>query len=139
MTLEEKQLLLQDLCARLSYGVKCTTKLTGYNDVYIIQGVYEDNVFIDCPVYEEGDDEWMIESIIPFLRPMSSMTEEEKNEATQFEINNLGPIGFNWNLIVSNSSELIDWLNKKMFDYLGLIEKGLALEAPKDMYNTKTE
>lgn len=135
MTLEEKQLLLQDLCARLSYGVKCTTKLTGYNDVYIIQGVYEDNVFIDCPVYEEGDDEWMIESIIPFLRPMSSMTEEEKNEATQFEINNLGPIGFNWNLIVSNSSELIDWLNKKMFDYLGLIEKGLALEAPEGMYN----
>ena len=135
MTQEEKEILIQDICARLPYGIKCTTKLTGYNDVYVVQGMYEDNVFIDCPVYEEGDDEWMIESIIPFLRPMSSMTDEERNEATQFEINNLGPIGFNWNLIVSNSSELIDWLNKKMFDYRGLIPMGLALEAPEGMYN----
>jgi hypothetical protein len=32
---------------------------------------------------------------------------------------------------------LLDWLNKKMFDYRGLIEKGLAIEAPKGMYNTE--
>ena len=29
----------------------------------------------------------------------------------------------------------IDWLNKNKFDYRGLIPKGIALEAPKDMYN----
>jgi hypothetical protein len=34
---------------------------------------------------------------------------------------------------------LIDWLNAHHFDYRGLIEKGLALEAPEGMYNTKTE
>ena len=28
-----------------------------------------------------------------------------------------------------------DWLNKHHFDYRGLIEKGLALEAPEGMYN----
>ena len=122
MTQEEKQLLLQDLCARLSYGVKCTTKLTGYNDVYIIQGVYEDNVFIDCPVYEEGDDEWMIESIIPFLRPMSSMTEEEEWKYNYIKENHT-----NW--------EAYDYLNSIHIDYRGLISMGLAIEAPEGMYN----
>ena len=117
MTQEEKQLLLKDLCARLPYGIKCTTKLTGYNDVYVIQGVYEDNVFIDCPVYEEGDDEWMIESIIPFLRPMSSMTDEEKIQEDNTVL-----------------KYLQDFYNEHYLDYRGLIPMGLALEAPEDMY-----
>lgn len=128
MTQEEKSLLLKAICAGLPYGIKCTTKLTGYNDVYVIQGVYEDNVFIDCPVYEEGDNEWMIESIILFLRPMSSMTEEECEYYDGIR-----------RYLVRDDWEVVDWLNEHHFDYRGLIEKGLALEAPKDMYNTKTE
>ena len=34
-----------------------------------------------------------------------------------------------------NTLESYDWLNKHHFDYRGLIEKGLALKAPKGMYN----
>jgi hypothetical protein len=30
----------------------------------------------------------------------------------------------------------IDWLNKNMFDYRGLIPKGLANAAPEGMYNS---
>jgi hypothetical protein len=30
--------------------------------------------------------------------------------------------------------ETFDWLNAHHFDYRGLIEKGLALEAPEGMY-----
>ena len=61
---------------------------------------------------------------------MSSMTEEE------MEIFNsdFGGIEDGYNSI---ETKRIDWLNKKMFDYRGLIELGLALEAPKDMYNLK--
>lgn len=33
--------------------------------------------------------------------------------------------------------DFIDWLNKNHFDYRGLIEKGLAIEAPKDMYKNQ--
>ena len=160
MTEQEKQLLLKDLCARLPYGVKCTTKLTGYNDVYIVQGVFEDNVFIDCPVYEEGDDEWMIESIIPFLRPMSSMTEEEAKEiAILYGLKDILSIKITdeyidvavddgvcsterwtiWYDEIISSIEIFDWLNRKYFDYRGLIPMGLALEAPNGMYKTKTE
>lgn len=145
MTQEEKQLLLQDLCARLTYGIKCTTKLTGYNDVYVVQGVYEDNVFIDCPVYEEGDDEWMIESIIPFLRPMSSMTEEEKKTLWEELDKDTEILWENIDTQIINVYKgrcyrgnpvyhEIDFLNKNHFDWRGLIPMGLALEAPEGMY-----
>ena len=137
MTQEEKHTLLVDLSARLPYGTKCTTKLTGYNDVYIVQGMYEDNVFIDCPVYEEGDDEWMIESIIPFLRPMSSMTDEEK-EHLQSLHNIISDENYEdgyspaaWDAI----SEFNDYCHAHHLDNRGLIGKGLALEASEQMYN----
>ena len=53
---------------------------------------------------------------------MSSMTEEEEDE---YEI-----------ITRSSLTTHIDWLNKNMFDYRGLIKRGLALEAPKGMYST---
>ena len=118
MTQEEKQLLLiKDLGARLAYGV--IVHSLGMPHEQMLIGYIPDIEYYN---------------IKPYLRPMSSMTEEERNEATQFEINNLGPIGCNWNLLVSNSSQLVDWLNEKMFDYRGLIEEGLALKAPEGMY-----
>lgn len=33
--------------------------------------------------------------------------------------------------------QLIDWYNANHIDYRGLIDKGLALEAPADMYNNQ--
>lgn len=127
MTQEEKQLLLQDICARLPYGVKATTTANGWRDVYVVSGYNDDRIYLDCPVYDEGDDEWLVESVKPYLRPMSSMTEEEKEE---------------YNIIVdalfdTGISYLNDWLNSHHFDYRGLIPKGLAIEATEGMYNTK--
>ena len=54
---------------------------------------------------------------------MSSMTEEEKEERKMYTL-----VCGGW------TDEGFDWLNKKMFDYRGLIPMGLALETPKDMY-----
>ena len=150
MTQEDKQLLLKVLCEQLPYGIKCTIKLTGYNDAYVIQGVYEDTVFIDCPVYGEGDGERMVESIIPYLRPMSSMTDEVRWElgklCPDFEYLKLEEIDscLKWVFVYDESgrfkmswqefNDIQDWLNAHHFDYRGLIEKGLALEAPEGMY-----
>jgi len=70
----------------------------------------------------------------PYLRPMSSMTEEESREYNSFSL------GEDW---VSNpymgvpAFHVLDWLNSRHFDYRGLIEKGLALEAPNGMYKTE--
>ena len=134
MTQEQKQLLLIDLCARSSYGLKATTKSGGWPDVYNVEGYKNDKIYLDCPVYDEGDDEWLVESVIPYLRPMSSMTEEEVKEFAALE--SIDVIGGDTKITcVELSIDAIDWLNKKMFDYRGLISKGLALEAHKGMYN----
>jgi hypothetical protein len=80
---------------------------------------------------------------------MSSMTEEEKREltnTTQYDtcykddgIDCIYQHILGWEIqgritIHDVGHSTIDWLNAHHFDYRGLIEKGLALEAPEDMY-----
>ena len=139
MTQEDKELLLKDLCARLPYGVilrqySCT------NDYYHNSGETIDiplNELIH-PIFERG-----FLTIRPYLRPMSSMTEEEKKELED-EINKdfkLAIIACKENDISKATSGFykIDWLNAHHFDYRGLIEKGLAVEAPEGIYNIKNK
>lgn len=125
MTKEEKQLLIIDLCTRLPYGVfveydygdgvKRVTKFHG-NYLYLMM---------------LGKLQW--KDFKPYLRPMSSMTEDEREEYRK-----LGGVMSHdsehdtW-AICAFTPEAYDWLNKKQFDYRGLIPKGLALEAPKDI------
>ena len=75
-------------------------------------------------LYEEG-----VINCFPYLRPMSSMTEEERKELT--EINCQGNLAEHKYAVFYRSQ---DWLNAHHFDYRGLIEKGLAFEAPIEMY-----
>ena len=67
--------------------------------------------------------------IKPYLRPMSSMTEEEQKEYDVFCCEPY--LGID----ETTASNFIDWLNTHHFDYRGLIEMGLAIEAPEGMYN----
>ena len=119
MTQEDKQLLLQDLCARLPYGVKCDR----YGNSYKLVDIDIEREL----VYLLRDEQYVPYSILrgdiikPYLRPMSSMTEEEKDEYKRVIETLL------W-------TEEMDFYNKYHFDYRGLIEKGLALEAPEGMY-----
>jgi len=137
MTREEKSLLLKDLCARLMYGVKIALN----KNVYTAKG-------IDLIVTDEGNWEYAVTVkgiapieigfVKPYLRPIEKMTEREWEEFTNI---------YNWCHPhsrytlpkVGNISEPLEWLNEHHIDYNGLIEKGLALEAPEGMYNTKTE
>ena len=119
MAQEEKSLLLKDLSARLSYGVVVELdEKFGFN-----KGTHT--------LVKELLDSYCVEGIKPYLRPMSSMTEEEGKEfgllQTDFYTD-----GFLYPIAASN---LIDWLNEHHFDYRGLIEKGLAIETPEGMYN----
>ena len=66
---------------------------------------------------------YKVYDIKPYLRPMSSMTEEEKGEYYN---------SYDWEYFEEGTS--FDWLNENHFDYRGLIKKGLALEAPDNMY-----
>ena len=143
MKQEEKSLLLQDLCARLPYGVMVEAQYKDGDGWKIedrkILGLYKDGqVYLDC-VYTT------IDNIKPYLRPMSSMTEEEKKimRSCGFELilYDTDYTGFaNIENCIDEVSFIFmeEFLNAHHFDYHGLIEKGLALEAP-EMYNTKTE
>lgn len=87
----------------------------------------------------------------PFLRPLSDMTEEEKKEIEKDYIfaicGDSIRIAYHsegyWDLDTDTWSndyiDLIEWLNSHHFDYRGLIKRGLALVAPKDMYKAPGE
>ena len=134
MTQEEKQLLLKDLCARLPYGLKVNCEK--YQRPVTV--LYAGN--IDEVKFKETGGIAHICIIKPYLRPLSSITEEEKEEASEaieIELKALqGPGGFT----VENAASyafMIDFYNKHHLDYRGLIEKGLALKAPEDMYKNE--
>ena len=140
MTQKEKQLLLQDLCARLPYGVKVCIMLPNNREKIFepnIGDLEEITKFGGYLVNSKGIDYRSFNlDIKPYLRPMSSMTEEEKKEFESFHcIYEHHPYFYQQMCNLSNETNMFDWLNKKMFDYRGLIPKGLASEALEGMYN----
>ena len=143
MTQEYKDLLLRYLCMVLPYGV-----ILHFDDKVGQE---------DEPLYgfrENGgklqiNDAYFIEEVKPYLRPMSSMTEEEAKEIsilygikdilstkiTDKYIEVVVDDNFSstekrtiWYNEIVSSIEILDWLNVHHFDYLNLIEKGLAIE-----------
>ena len=88
-----------------------------------------------CTVFLSVDDPCpLVEEVRPYLRPLSSMTEEEDKD-WQFYKNRIAESCDE--LLNERIMELHDWFHRKHFDYRGLIPMGLALEAPKGMYKTE--
>lgn len=130
MTQENKDLLLQDLCARLLYGVKVKTP---YNDA-ILKGIVDRKgvkTTIDYTDIVTDKQTYPIRYIKPYLRPMSSMTDEQKKEYYNlcFEEEREEREYGEWitRVYYHNTIESIDWLNKNHFDYRNLIDKNLAI------------
>lgn len=142
MAQENIQLLFQDLCARLPHHVRCKVWLkdgTTEEGPLDLQHNYGD-VLRDAFYYNK------IKDIKPYLRPMSSMTDEEKEELKGiFDVENItndsicflegGTLEeYEAQIPFSFCSKFLDWLNFHHFDYRNLIEKSLAIEAPEGMY-----
>lgn len=178
MTQEEKKLLLVDLSARLPYGVICywrigselTLNLTEYNgqltcinkvEIENSSDYYYDCYFNVCNDFNGNsfqNEDVPIEIVKPYLRSMSSMTEEEKLYLKLnygFELH--GDVLSNLHIIkgggyyeregeyveptedrqythitIDTVSELIKWLNAYHFDYRELIPTGLAIEVTEE-------
>ena len=138
---QDDVLLFKDLCARLPYGVIGQCELdasydTSFDTIFqthkfdaVLYGLKEDLLFV-TPLIEDNDEQTFAEEEVadgvdildftPHLFPMSSMTEEEKS---MYEGLMIGTDNISYML------DVVDWLNKNHFDYRGLIDKSLALDA----------
>lgn len=133
MTQEEKELLIKDLCARLPYGIKVCYRISD-----------KDNPIIETLSGHMLDyfNENSIVEVKPYLRPMSSMTEEEFDEIKRRWVftedcrdeNDLMDVINRGTIDTFDAYSFIDWLNKRHFDYRGLIPMRLAISAPEGMY-----
>jgi hypothetical protein len=135
MTQEQKDLLINDLCGRLSHGVKC--KILETNEVKILGAIQYDG---ENTLFDFWEDDQKIQygyqlylsEFKPCLLSLSSMTEEQKVEFEKMsdldyeciitQIKNDTP---NW----TSGLNRINWLIKNHFDVYGLIPMGLAIDA----------
>jgi len=131
MTQEEKELVIKDLSSRIPYNVKI--RIGGRPK--ILQGVVGDKVVVRMKGDESWEDgyfdiqDWNIK---PYLRPMSSMTEDEKSVYLTLRAH-------------AGAFTCVEWLDKNHFDHRTnmdgehLIQLHLALKAKEGMYNNKTK
>ena len=140
MKQKDKELLIKDLCNRLPYGVICHYNCIIPCDRRLIEKTNASDVLKGIIPMPDGHISFIIGidkvnviegDIKPYLRSMDSMTDEERKEYNEYLFHGAS-IGLMSN--TETAYELIDWLNKKMFDYRGLIPMNLALEAPAGMY-----
>lgn len=148
MRQEDKELLLKDLCSRLPYGVKIELTWWVMGEGTCINTILEPDHIEQLLNDEDGDTE-----IKPYLRPMSSMTEEEAKELSiLYDIKDILSIkitdeyidfevddGFSssetkiiWYNDIISSIEIFDWLNKNHFDYRNLIQIDSAIAVTKE-------
>lgn len=121
MTQEDKEILLKDLCARLPYNVICQVEFKEngkYNSkVMLLSGIFTDEAYFTTKGGSIYSNEYK-----PYLFPLSSMTEGQKQEYQHITERRMYDSFYS----ISDST---DWLNAHHFDYRGLIEKGLAIDA----------
>ena len=123
MKQEDKELLLKDLCGRLPYGVKMNHIADNEHSPKTLIGIAKDMITLEGP---GGYECVNVEHYKPYLFPMSSMTGDEVLEYISLKESIIDNDGISYHF---ETYESINWLIKNHFDYQGLIEKGLALDA----------
>ena len=116
----DKELLLKDLCARLPYGVKV-------NGVFLTYDKDKDKIlYKECVKelnYSHLSRYWTLK---PYLFPLSSMTEEQKEEYVSLQ----QKVIYNGQGFVNlDVMEYVDWCYKHHIDINELIPMSLAIDA----------
>ena len=156
MTQEDKDLLLKDLSTRLTYNVKAYVKNWSKLDRKYYEGVYTvESIDPSLKTVLACSDKFSVEVIVgyddyvikPYLFPLSSITEEQIEELEELctmytpdddyhpyahkgiKVFYKHVLDDGYKFSLDFNTDIIDWLNKNHFDYRGLIEKGLAIDA----------
>ena len=124
MTQEDKELLLKDLCARLSYNVRVEYNGTILTNIFDVLGIAHGRIVLCLPFMSKTECP-LIEEVKPYLFPLSSMTEEQKTELMELMYKADTPFG----AIFSENIDYFDYCHKNHLDYRGLIPMGLAIDA----------
>ena len=128
-----KEILLKELSARLPYGLKCNV---GEKIPYTLSRIevdYLNGHLLDFIETKDGlDMQVYLSEAKPYLFPLSSMTEEQKQylknrfcydwDGEPYDL-------WKYQIEIGEADGLIDWFNKNHFDYRGLIPLGLAIDA----------
>ena len=148
MTQEEKQILLNDLKCRLYTGTQCQCIWSDAVKNGSVGVINELDTYILDELEMIGNPNcmYMFSDIKPCLRPLESMTEDEKNELSaryvwrivcgeiRISYHSEGNLNNDTECSTEEYLKLFDWLNAHHFDYRNLIEMDLALQAPEGMY-----
>jgi hypothetical protein len=132
--MENNEILLKDLCSRLPYGVKLSHKYK--NHIHILSGISKGGMIVTTDAVTNEITTTDIENVKPYLFPLLSMTDEQCEKflrisgwdvdidvVRQGEFSCVGYVG------LDEIYDAIDWFNKNHFDYRGLIDMGLAIDA----------
>ena len=120
MEQQDKDLMMRDLCSHLPYGVRVEYQGEMNSTIYDVLGLAHGRVVL-CLPFMSNTSCPLVEEVKPYLFPMSSMTEEQEREIVSITYSNHN------DMVIASLT--IDWLNKNHFDYRGLIDKGLAIDA----------
>lgn len=144
MTQEEKELVIRDLSGRIPYDtwVQIGIYVDHRDKGNYLRTVATSDIYLDGYTLDEYSDS-DVKSVKAYLRPMSSMTEEEQKALKEEQLKDErlfaecltkcknGDDSMRGKIIPHFAA---DWCNKEHFDYRGLIPKGLANVAPEGMY-----
>ena len=128
MTQEQKELLLNNLCARLPYKVyaQIPDEYGGYTSVI-------ESIDIDGFVKDSEGTQIEIENIKPYLFPLDSITIEQEKELSKLGVSYceyaLHDDTRGLGIMVDEAYIFFEFCYKHHIDFLGLIDMGLAIDA----------
>lgn len=131
MDKKDKQLLYEDLCARIPYGVIANVIYEDTDDELPLRviGVYDDLVQVETDTHEKCVH---IKNVRPYLRPFESMKDDERSMYNLY----VSMVKVRNGDALSQSSVILnDWLNKHHIDTRNLIDQGLAHKADEYTYD----
>ena len=139
MNEQYRELLFIDLCGRIPYKVRIF-EIEPVNNIQsnltLLSVTNKESVI--CITPSGGVIGSSIDAFKPYLFPMSSMTEEQKNQLKEIwdaDMNKAldyaisGEEGLSDLFQLSAAKKVINWFIKNHFDMNGLIPKGLAIDA----------
>lgn len=126
MTVEERLMILEDLGARIPYGLEVRYEYEENKFVYdtlVSVSIDEGYEYVLKNYYVHVDD---MEFVKPYLYFESDLTDEMKDDAVEHKAAKYLDLQKKY-FVFNNDINTVKWCNRNKVDYRNLISKGFAL------------